>query len=126
MLIGRHPMHQDLLYFPFGPADDVCATWTAINRVDRSNGCLSVIPGSHRSPLQTHALPKWEYVNRGYYGVKDMEDRLDQRVHVEMDPGDTIFFHPQLIHGSGRNISNGFRKAISGMLFSFSVPKLVI
>ena len=30
-----------------------------------------------------------------------------------MLPGDTIFFHPLLIHGSGPNITQGFRKAIS-------------
>ncbi len=37
----------------------------------------------------------------------------ESMVHVIMEPGDTIFFHPILIHGSGRNTSNRFRKAIS-------------
>lgn len=32
---------------------------------------------------------------------------------VEMQPGDTLFFHPLLIHGSGRNNTTGYRKAIS-------------
>ena len=31
-------------------------------------------------------------------------------VHLEMGPGDTVFFHPLLIHGSGMNRTNGFRK----------------
>jgi phytanoyl-CoA hydroxylase len=35
------------------------------------------------------------------------------RLHVEMEPGDTVFFHPLLIHGSGANRTEGFRKAIS-------------
>ncbi|GLV43506.1 hypothetical protein CBL_04048 [Carabus blaptoides fortunei] len=30
-----------------------------------------------------------------------------------MEKGDTVFFHPLLFHGSGPNITNGFRKAIS-------------
>ena len=30
-----------------------------------------------------------------------------------MEAGDTVFFHPLLIHGSGANRSKGFRKAIS-------------
>lgn len=30
-----------------------------------------------------------------------------------MEKGDTVFFHPILIHGSGMNHTNGFRKAIS-------------
>ena len=35
------------------------------------------------------------------------------RVHLEMAPGDTLLFHPLLLHGSGRNRSDGFRRAIS-------------
>jgi hypothetical protein len=35
------------------------------------------------------------------------------RTHVEMMEGDTVFFHPLLIHGSGANRTTGFRKAIS-------------
>ena len=35
-----------------------------------------------------------------------------ERVHFELDPGDTILFHPHLIHGSGRNRTQGFRRAI--------------
>ena len=30
-----------------------------------------------------------------------------------MEKGDTVFFHPILIHGSGTNLSGRFRKAIS-------------
>jgi phytanoyl-CoA hydroxylase len=30
-----------------------------------------------------------------------------------MAAGDTVFFHPLLVHGSGRNRSDGFRRAIS-------------
>jgi phytanoyl-CoA hydroxylase len=33
-------------------------------------------------------------------------------VHVEMEPGDCVFFHPHLFHGSGRNRTSGFRRAI--------------
>ncbi|WP_411026961.1 phytanoyl-CoA dioxygenase family protein, partial [Salmonella sp. s55044] len=33
--------------------------------------------------------------------------------HLEMEKGDTVFFHPLLIHGSGSNKTKGFRKAIS-------------
>jgi phytanoyl-CoA hydroxylase len=55
---------------------------------------------------------EWEYVNFGYFGATRV-DLLEQRVHLEMQPGDTVFFHPLLLHGSGRNRSNGFRRAIS-------------
>jgi len=110
---GRHPLHQDLLYFPFRPADRIVASWTAMTRITKENGCLVAVPGTHRGELVPHDNPDWEYLNGGYFGVKDVGDALDRRVHLEMEPGDTVFFHPILLHGSGRNRTDGFRRAIS-------------
>jgi len=110
---GRHPLHQDLLYFPFRPADRIVASWTALEPVTQENGCLVVVPGSHKGELLQHENPGWEHVNGGYFGAAEIEGQKDQRVHLEMDPGDTVFFHPILLHGSGRNRTQGFRKAIS-------------
>jgi phytanoyl-CoA hydroxylase len=110
---GRHPLHQDLLYFPFRPADRIVASWTALERVTKENGCLVVIPGSHRGELLVHENPDWEDLNGGYFGVRDLGEALNDRIHLEMEPGDTVFFHPILVHGSGRNRTEGFRRAIS-------------
>lgn len=108
---GRHPLHQDLRYFSLRPADKIVATWTAISRCTRENGCLVVIPESHRGPLLRHGSPDWEYVNTGFYAAEGVD--RERRVHIEMDPGDTLLFHPLLIHGSGQNRSSDFRRAIS-------------
>ena len=109
---GRHPLHQDLVYFPFRPADLIVATWTALERTTRENGCLAVVPGSHGDGLRPHENPPWEYLNAGYFGARDVGAHPG-RVHLEMEPGDTVLFHPLLLHGSGRNRSAGFRRAIS-------------
>jgi phytanoyl-CoA hydroxylase len=109
---GRHPLHQDLLYFGFRPGDAVLGTWTALEPVTRANGCLSVLPGSHRGELEPHEYPDWDYVNAAFVGVRGVDARAE-RVHVEMEPGDTLLFHSLLIHGSGRNKTPGFRRAIS-------------
>lgn len=50
-------MLQDMHYFPFKPADKIVASWTAIERVDGNNGCLYVVPGSHKGPLYEHTYP---------------------------------------------------------------------
>jgi phytanoyl-CoA hydroxylase len=110
---GRHPLHQDLLYFPFRPADSIVASWTALEPVHKENGCLVVVPGSHRGELLEHENPDWDYLNGGYFGVKNVEGLMDERVHLEMNPGDTVLFHPVILHGSGRNRTQGFRRAIS-------------
>lgn len=113
-LTSRHPLHQDLYYFPFRPQNLIVCAWTAMERITKSNGCLLVLPGSHKGEFHKHGYPKWEGgVNKMYYGIHDFDlDNLDL-VHLEMNPGDTVFFHPILIHGSGANLTNGFRKAIS-------------
>jgi len=111
---SRHPLHQDLHYFPFRPADRICASWTAMEHVHRGNGCLVVIPGSHKEGrLRTHKYPDWKGgVNKFYHGIQDYNP--DEKLsYLEMEAGDTVFFHPLLVHGSGANTTNGFRKAIS-------------
>lgn len=57
---SRHPMHQDLHYFPFRPAESIVCSWTAMEKVHRQNGCLVVVPGSHKGQLMRHDYPKWE------------------------------------------------------------------
>lgn len=48
-------------------------------------------------------------VNKMYHGVRDFDPNTP-RVYLNMDVGDTVFFHPLLIHGSGSNSSTNFRK----------------
>ena len=110
-LDGRHPLHQDLRYFTLRPADKIVAAWTAISRCTRENGCLAVVPGSHRGALFEHGETDWEFRNYGFFAAKGAP--LEARVHVEMEPGDTLLFHPLLLHGSGRNRTSGFRRAMS-------------
>ena len=108
---GRHPLHQDLRYFRIRPADKIIGTWTPFADTTRDSGCLAAIPGSHKGELLEHGDPDWEFVNAGFYGIENVEG--GDRVHLEMRRGDTLLFHPLLIHGSGRNVSGRFRRAIS-------------
>lgn len=142
-LSSRHPLHQDQWYFPYGPSNYIVCSWTALQKITRSNGCLSVIPGTHRNhpggKLLEHGYPQpWHGpVNKAYHGLllskntthssgagkfdeKAMEDGsyrineiLRHRVHLEMEPGDTVFFHPLLFHASGANLTHHSRRSIS-------------
>ena len=47
-----------------------------------------------------------------YHGIMDYTSEEGQ-VELEMDEGDTVFFHPLLYHGSGINSSTRFRKVSS-------------
>ncbi|NXG64014.1 PAHX protein, partial [Hemiprocne comata] len=108
-----HPMHQDLHYFPFRPAARIVCSWTAMERADQDNGCLVVQPGTHKLPLKPHGYPQWEgKTNTLFHGLLDEDEKIP-KVHLVMEKGDTVFFHPLLIHGSGINKTSGFRKSIS-------------
>jgi phytanoyl-CoA hydroxylase len=108
---SRHPLHQDLIYFPFRPADHIVGVWTALEKVTRENGCLVMIPGSHKGEVLEHEYPDWEHKNFLFVGVKDVD--ASGRVHLEMEPGDTAFFHSKMIHGSGFNRTQDLRRAIA-------------
>ncbi len=84
-----------------------------MERIDGANGCLFAHPGSHQDgALHRHEYPDWEDgVNKMYHGVRGMDEA--QRVELHMDRGDTVFFHPLMVHGSGPNRTDRFRKAIS-------------
>ncbi len=43
-------LHQDNFYLKAEPGTCVAA-WMALDRVDVANGCLQVVPGSHRWPI---------------------------------------------------------------------------
>ena len=111
---SRHPLHQEIHYFPIRPEDRIVCTWMPLEATNRENGCLVVVPQSHKMAGHLeHDYPDWEGgVNKFYYGIKDAS-LAEKRMHVEMEPGDCLFFHPLTIHGSGINRSKGFRKAFS-------------
>ena len=50
----------DLHYFNFRPADRIVCSWTAMEHVHQRNGCLVVLPGTHKGQLLPHVYPKWE------------------------------------------------------------------
>ncbi|XP_026740463.1 probable phytanoyl-CoA dioxygenase [Trichoplusia ni] len=112
---SEHPPHQDLFYFPFRPAHKIVGTWTAVDPVDMNNGCLYMVPGSHKpNVLYDHGdqindskLFFTTIVNAGEVAPEH------RRVYLEMAPGDTVFFAPDLVHGSRPNISQGYRKAMT-------------
>jgi phytanoyl-CoA hydroxylase len=99
---SRHPFHQDLAYFPFGPADRIVAAWAALEDSNYENGSLNILPKTHKGRFFDHEYPDWNgMVNKAYFGIKEYEKFEDNRINLDMKKGDIVFFHPLLIHGSG-------------------------
>ena len=47
------PMHQDGAYWPIRPLA-TCTVWVALDHVSEENGCMRVVPGSHRHQSLSH------------------------------------------------------------------------
>jgi phytanoyl-CoA hydroxylase len=103
------PWHQDSFYFPFSTSPQV-GIWLAITSATLDNGCLHVLPGSHREPVHTHVPDRRPQANYGYLEIVDHD--MTGATPVLMDPGDLLVFHSHLMHQSTDNVSNGIRAAM--------------
>jgi ectoine hydroxylase-related dioxygenase (phytanoyl-CoA dioxygenase family) len=83
-------------------------TWIPITRATEENGCLFVIPGSHRGAVIDHCPGG---VTSFDAGVVQIPEALlpGEPVPVPMQPGDVLLLHPNLVHSSGVNRSRGIR-----------------
>ena len=103
---GSWAWHQDYGYwyqngvlFPL-----LTSAFIAVDRATKENGCLQVVRGSHHLGRIEHTL-KGEQAGADQERVDRILERLDV-VHVEMEPGDTLFFHANLLHRSDQNTSD--------------------
>lgn len=96
-------MHQDNFYLLAKPATCI-GVWTPMDDADEENGCLLVVPGSHRWDILCtgHAGEGWTVNQTGVIGHFP-EGR--KPVPVPVRRGQTMFFGGNLIHGSGPNRS---------------------
>ena len=104
------PWHQDSYYFPFEPPRPVLGVWLAISEATLANGCLHVLPGSHREPIKTHVDDRRPNANYGYVEIVDHD--LSGSVPVLMQPGDLLLFDSHLMHRSTDNETHGVRAAM--------------
>lgn len=95
--------HQDYHYIRDEPKTMIAA-WVAMERTDEENGCLWVIPGSHRLGLLPHGKVKNVEEHEPWTDETEGVD-LSQEVPVILEKGDILFFHELLIHSSTRNRS---------------------
>ena len=79
----------------------------AVDPATRENGCLQVIAGSHHCGRINHVL-SGDQAGADMERVNDILKRMPL-VYCVMEPGDAIFFHPNLLHRSDQNNSENPR-----------------
>ena len=102
---GAWAWHQDYGYwyqngvlFPL-----LTSVSIAVDRATKENGCLQVLKASHLAGRVDHTLTG-DQAGADLERVNELAKRLGL-VYVEMDPGDVLFFHCNLLHRSDQNRS---------------------
>lgn len=133
MLLGTHffckygpddkfvAWHQDVTYWGLEPPDALTA-WYAVDDSDRGNGCMRVIPGSHRRGVLDHGRAEKEgnllSINQEVPVSKAEEERAGD---ILLKSGEISIHHGQTIHGSLPNPSSRRR---CGLTLRFIHPRV--
>jgi phytanoyl-CoA hydroxylase len=102
--------HQDERFIPTRDRS-LLGAWIALDHATIENGCLWVIPGSHRAgeihQFKAHGNPEEFDPTDEAFGFDD-----STAIPVEVNPGDVVFFNGYLLHRSMRNRSTGTRRSL--------------
>lgn len=91
--------HQDWTHFPHTNSNLLAVTLPYQART-RENGCIRVVPGSHRNgPLSVWRDGRYVFTCEHGMTARD----FDAVEHVEMAPGDVLLHHGLMVHGSAPN-----------------------
>jgi len=109
---GAWEWHQDYGYWYKNGFlyPDMLSVMIALTPSTVENGCLQVLPGSHR-------MGRVEHLNTGEQVGADPEkvaaySSQHEVIYAELQPGDALFFHSNLLHSSGQNTSENPRWSI--------------
>jgi phytanoyl-CoA hydroxylase len=103
---GREkPWHQDKAYFNVDPTAGVLGVWIALDETTFDNGCLHVIPGSHREGPVVH-------FRRRDWQICDADVPIARDVAVPLPVGGALLFDGLLMHGTPANRTTTRRRAV--------------
>lgn len=108
-IMTKHPAfssdtgwHQDMRYWSFAEPELV-TVWLALGSERPDNGCLRVIPGSHRLPLERSRFDDVMFFRDD---LPENQALIDQAQYAILDPGDALFFHSKTLHAATRNFTD--------------------
>jgi len=106
---GAWEWHQDYGYwYDTGfLLPEMLSVMVAVTQANKANGCLQVLKGSHKIGRINHGSTG-EQVGADMNRVKVAMEKM-KLVYVELEPGDTLFFHGNLLHKSDANTSDSAR-----------------
>ncbi|MFD0676665.1 MULTISPECIES: phytanoyl-CoA dioxygenase family protein [unclassified Paenibacillus] len=114
---AEKPWHQDMAYGPLAFDKSVIGIWIALDPAELDNGCMHVIPYSHRDGAVPHyAVRDWQ--------LCDLSVQVERDVAVPLKPGGALLFSGLLHHGTPPNFSVKRRRAMQIHYAAESAKKL--
>ncbi len=105
-------MHQDLTYWELGATEQLVTAWIALSPSTPASGCMDFMRASHKNPI----LPHEDTFDENNLLSRGQEVRVDvapeDKVPIEIHPGQMSLHHGLTIHGSGPNTSDDRRIAL--------------
>jgi ectoine hydroxylase-related dioxygenase (phytanoyl-CoA dioxygenase family) len=97
--------HQDGTYWNLD-THDVVTAWIALSPATIDNGCMRVIPGTHKLPIQPHTdtYAADNLLSRGQEIGMEIDD--NDAIDIVLDPGEMSLHHVKIVHGSNGNESD--------------------
>jgi ectoine hydroxylase-related dioxygenase (phytanoyl-CoA dioxygenase family) len=107
------PWHQDQPYWPV-KGWQIASVWIALDKVDRSNGAVEFVAGSHRWGINYRPTPfrkghEVKFTSSDLAAIPDIDSersKYDIR-WWEMASGDCLVFHAMIVHGAPGNSTPG-------------------
>jgi ectoine hydroxylase-related dioxygenase (phytanoyl-CoA dioxygenase family) len=118
---GAWEWHQDYGYWYHNGCvfPTMASVMVALDKTTRENGCLQVIRGSHHAGRVEHGVLPGQQVGADPRRVEEMLKSLEL-VYAEMEPGDGLFFHANVMHRSDQNRSENRRWTV---LFCYNAAR---
>lgn len=110
---GAWEWHQDYGYWyknQFMFPDQLVSVMVALTPANKQNGCIQVIKGSHKLGRVNHGFAG-EQVGADMTMVNNALTTMEL-VYVEIEAGDALFFHSNILHRSESNTSDKPRWSI--------------
>jgi len=102
--------HQDNGYGRLDPSNAISCL-TALDDVDQANGCLWIIPGSHKWG-QMHHGEGTASTSGDFRAEQTMQVDESKAIPITMKAGECLFFHGWTLHKSEGNLSDRDRRIL--------------
>lgn len=109
----NHRWHQESFYSVYG-SSQVNLWMPLVHQSTASMGTISVLEQSHQDGELPHRLElKPDGKDQFFIPEESFDVTEYKEVHIELNPGDALFFHPLLIHRGNPNKSNLIRYCLT-------------